>query len=152
MDPFVFVPNGKERSQKVKRPGWKELCHGPSLTLELLSHARILELLKVSLITLYFNISSHIELMLQMNFQIYSDDLTSLLFRTPLMMVDSIRVWTESSRMLDYLVQTGKDQQFKSYILECPKREPTFVSILLGKSVFVNCSVFQLILAYWHKT
>ena len=73
----------------------------------------------------------------------------SLLFRTPLMMVDSIRVWTESSRMLDF---SGKDTQSKSFILECPKREPKFVSNLLGKSVFVRCLVFQLILAYWHQT
>ena len=52
--------------------------------------------------------SHRFELMLQMDFQIYPDNLMSLLFRTPLMMVDSIRVWTESSRMLDF---SGSDRQ-----------------------------------------
>ena len=36
-----------------------------------------------------------------MEFEIYSGDLMTLLIRTLLMIVDSIAVWTESSRKLD---------------------------------------------------
>ena len=53
-----------------------------------------------------------------MDFQIYPDNLISLLFKTPLMMVDSIRV-------LIFRAQTGKDTQSKRYILETECQKET---------------------------